>query len=160
MTRASGFTSEIDYEEPADATLRAQLGLRPIVYRMDDCTADPRPCPSWCWVGQSNGDYEHEVNASHPTSATHTLESVPSVLASQYEGDIVRGEDPRLVTPATLEARLEQVGQADPLIHVALRHGYGESHRYEGNRLILSLDDTRELVTVLTYLVETAEARA
>jgi hypothetical protein len=157
VSTAENFTSEIDYEEPADATLRAHLGLRPIVYNEHDCTADPRPCPSWCWIGQSNGEYEHEIEPSHPMSATHTLEASPSIVASQYVGDSVRGEDPRLVTPATIEPRLEQVGQGEPIVHVALRHGYGKQHTYEDDRLLLSLDDARELVTVLNHLIETAD---
>jgi hypothetical protein len=37
------------------------------------------------------------------------------------------------------------------------RHGYGEQHTYEDDRLVLSLDDARELVTVLNYLIETAD---
>ena len=147
MTRAEHFSNELDYERPEDAAMRAHLGLRPIIYKAEDRTADPRPCPAWCWLAQST-EHAHEVECAHPMSATHTMEAVPAIVASQYVGNMLTG-GPRLVEPAMLEPRPEQVGQGDPTIHIGLRHGHGKAHTYEDDRLVLSVEDAREMVTVL-----------
>ena len=154
---------ENDYEEPADADLRAQLGLRPIYYSSSGVKGshpDQRPCPSWCWIGQSD-EYEHEVIGQHPMSAIHTLEGTPSIVASQYWAPRhkLSGDG---VGPATIEFHLDQVGQGDPVVKVYLRAheaGSTEEERRIGfaEVLRLSLTDAEELATVLQHLVRLAE---
>ena len=117
--------------------------------------ADRRPCPSWCWEGLSAGKYDHEVDAASPMVARHTMDTHPNVVASLYPGDYGDG---RVVQTATIEPCLEQVGQADPTIRVALRYWDGRKPMYDDERLRLTITDARELVTALTYLIETAKA--
>ena len=98
------------------------------------------------------------MEPTHPLSATHTMEGVPSLVASQYSGTWVVGEESeRLVETATLEPRLEQIGQGAPTVRVALRHGYGKQRIYEDDRLVLSIDDDRELMTLLSSLIDMAD---
>lgn len=145
--------------EPEYAAVRQLLGLRPDAYADDgiDRHPDRRPCPSWCWVGQSGGVYDHEVYAEHPMEAEHHHGPIPSVVASLYQGSIVRDGDVNYVQAATIEPHLEQVGQGAPVIRVSLRHWKGRESKY-AEILRLSLTDAQELATALTYLVETAES--
>lgn len=158
-TAASTERPTDEREETADAELRHQLKLRPIYYPAngDGQHADRRPCPSWCWVGLSVGEYDHEVDADTPMVAAHHMDTYPNVVASLYPGDFGFGED-RIVQVATLEPRLEQTGQADPTIRVALRYWNGRKPMYDDVRLRLTITDARELVTALTYLIETVNA--
>ena len=149
---------ENEHEEPENACLRRELGLRPIYYSNNDTKAahpDQRPCPSWCWVGQ-HPLYGHEIDHDTPMVANHIMDTNPSVAASLYEADWSRGEGERYIHVATIEPRLEQAGQGDPVIKVALRW-FEHEHEHEHEHLRLSLDEARELVTALDYLVKVAE---
>lgn len=148
-----------DADDPGNYAVRRHLGLRPLQYREEDGTADPRPCPSWCWVGQSEGGYQHEVDPRRPLEAHHSIEGWVSSMASLYEGQTVQeyADTPRHVATATYECHLEQVGQGDPRIRVYLRHYKNRGHHFE-IRNLLSIDDARELAMVLNHLVEVADA--
>lgn len=149
--------------EPEDAAVRQQLGLRPSVYASDgiDTHPDRRPCPSWCWVGQSGGEYDHEVDCSHPMTAAHRHDGIPHVVASLYQGDnnSSKYEEDRFIQAATIEPHLEQLGQGAPIIRVALRHSEDGVSKY-GEILKLTLTDAQELAAALTYLVDTADGSA
>jgi hypothetical protein len=150
---------EDTYEETADHALRGQLGLRPIAYRNDEhkgAHPDQRPCPSWCWIGQSN-EYDHEILQAHPLAALHTTDGTVSMAASQYRGR--RGSRPMdWIEMATLEARLEQLGQGEPVIRLALRAvGAGREgaldEDFDKDRLNLSVPDAEDLVVVLQHMI-------
>jgi hypothetical protein len=142
----SGFDAKFsdDYIEAADARVRQELGLRPPPF--SNSTGEPgthpdqRPCPSWCWVGQEHDQYEHEVDARRPMSASHELEGHPHVVASLYQGDFGFGAD-QTVSAATIEPTLTQVDQEPPRIRVALRAYEGRESRYQDELLRLSLED-------------------
>ena len=141
-----------EYEEDADYTRRKFLGFRPIYYRSNP---DQRPCPSWCWRRGRDGDH-HEVHWRHPLQALHTLDGRPSVATSLYPGGPGYGQDGG-ATMATIEPRLEQLGQEAPSIRVAFREYDGRDQSYNDELLRLSLTDAEELIAVLQYLVRTAE---
>ena len=151
-----------EHEEAEDVALRRELGLRPNHYSDDSATQkglhpDQRPCPSWCWVGQDE-TYGHEVDCMHPLEAGHRMEPTPYVVASLYPGQPPIGTpDCRFVQTATIEPRLEQDGQAPPVINVGMRRHDGRDQNYEDEFLRLSITDARELVLALNYLVEPAE---
>jgi hypothetical protein len=85
----------------------------------------------------------------------------PAVMATLYQGEFASGHgDDRFVRAATIEPRLEQLGQAAPLIRIALRRWKGREQHYDDGRLKLTVADARELVKVLDYLIETAESGA
>lgn len=152
------FTDPLEYEEDAEYALRVHLGLRPIVYKNYDAEADPAPCPSWCWIAQqpAGGDDAHEVEWDRPFSATHTMDATPAIAGSLYWG--WRG-DCGTQPVATIEPRLQQRGQNDPTIRIAVRSGDDEGRMvYADDRLRLSIDDAKDLVTALQYLLEVAEA--
>ncbi len=151
-------SDEDEFEEPENAVLRRELGLRPIGYPDSGAHPDQRPCPSWCWIAQEE-DYEHEVDSRHPLEASHTLEPHPSVAASLYPGaSLSLGSGKYIHATTTIEPRLVQIGQAHPVINVAMRQ-YDEAgeQNYEDDFLRLTVDDARELVTALNYLIETAD---
>ena len=52
---------------------------------------------------------------------------------------------------------LEQFGQERPIIRVALRRWKGHHQHFDDSALKLTLDDAREFVAALGYLIETAE---
>lgn len=147
-----------DYIEDSDALVRQQLDLRPAHYLQDTCTPgthpDRRPCPSWCYIGQST-EYDHEVDYTRPLTATHIMNATPHVVASQYQGDPDRGQK-MVVSTAAIEPRLEQIGQDDPLVLVAFRRYHGRQQQYDHELLRLSLTDARELARVLNHLVDIA----
>ena len=93
----------------------------------------------------------------HPLEASHTLEPHPSVVASLYPGDSSRGPNSRWIHTATLEPRLAQLGQAPPVIRVAMRQYEEGEQKYEDELLRLTVADARELVTALNYLIEMAD---
>lgn len=152
-----------DYEDPNEAALRIQLGLRPAHYSVTadftkEAHPDQRPCPPWCFVNDS--EYGHEIDRAHPTEASHSYDVRASVVASQYPGGFVNFGKDELVVPSTVEARLEQIGQQAPTIEVALRH-QDKSVREAYQRLLrLSVTDARELAAVLTHLVQVADGEA
>ena len=37
------------------------MGLRPTHINEDGPHPDRRPCPAWCWVGRTGGEYDHLV---------------------------------------------------------------------------------------------------
>lgn len=153
-----------DYEEPENAALRQQLGLRPIHYwdqQTKGSHPDQHPCPPWCWI-DNNPDYEHDIELDHPTTATHSISAQPAIVASQYGGDYYdqdrAGSSARCVLPATIEASMEQQGAGSPRISLFLRHTPGrDDHRFD-KVLDLGLTDAEELATVLQYLVKVAKA--
>ena len=143
------------FEEPEDYVLRQQLGLRPVRYSQDTAThghPDQRPCPSWCWVAQDDTE-GHFIEPAHPFEAVHTLPATPSVAASLYGA----GRNADLASVSTIEPRLEQVGQAPPVINVALRLWRGKEMDYTDELLRLSIDDAEDLIAALSYLVKVAE---
>jgi len=147
-----------DHLEPAEAAIRRDLGLRPHLYPGDGRKGshpDQRPCPAWCWIGQ-HPDYDHEVHVLDTGAALHTMEGDPHVMASLYQGESSAGEGGRVVRTATIEPALEQLGQADPIIRVHLRHFEANEHHYD-EILRLTLTDAEELARVLGWLVRTAE---
>lgn len=107
--------------EPEYAAIRQQLGLRPHLYATDgaDIHPDRRPCPSWCWVGNSGGKYGHEVEWDHPVGALHSFDGIAHIVASLYEGAVARGSEPRWVEAASVELDLEQRGQEAPIIRAS-----------------------------------------
>lgn len=147
-----------DYIEDSDAQIRRQLDLRPANYAADrggpGTHPDQRPCPSWCWVGQSD-EYDHEMDYTHPLEAEHNMGAIPHVVASLYPGDPGHAGD-RVVSAATIEPRLEQVGQGDPRIAVGFRRYRGRESLFDLEYLRLSLTDARELARVLNHLVDLA----
>lgn len=147
-------------DEPEYAAVRQELGLRPHAYLESgpDNHPDRRPCPSWCWVGQSRGEYDHEISVRHPMTARHDHDRTPHVVASLYQGESsCDNNGDRYVTAATIEPVLSQVGQGAPQISVHLRH-YEAGKFHFGEILKLTLTDAQELATALTYLVQTADA--
>jgi hypothetical protein len=81
---------------------------------------------------------------------------IPAVAATLYQGAYALVDD-RHVRMASIEPRLEQLGQEGPTIRVALRPWEGQDQHYD-EVLRLSLDDAPEFMAALGYLVETAEA--
>ena len=165
MTAATISTSpeqEADeIEEPEDAALRRELGLRPSVYSDQSDSrkllhADQRPCPSWCWVGCHEA-YGHEVDWRHPLEAGHEMEAAPHVVASLYPGAPAFGAEDRFVRTATLEPRLHQVGQGSPTVDVAFRRYDGGDQLFDDEFLKLTITDARELAVALNYLIELAD---
>jgi hypothetical protein len=149
--------------EPETAKTRQHLGLRPHVFNQygPDGHPDRQPCPSWCWVGQSDDDREdHEVDPARPMSATHHMEGHPQVVAELYRGDSY-GPSTRVTQAATIEPVFEQMGQEDPTIRVWLRHWPTHQEQEFNEVLHLSLTDAQELAVALNYLVglEAAECR-
>jgi hypothetical protein len=143
-------------ETNLDAQVRRQLGLRPLYYDENGKHPDQRPCPPWCWIGQTHGEYEQHVDVRHLMSAQHELNSTPAVAATLYQGEYALA-DVRHARMASIEPDLEQVGQEDPIISVNLRRWEGREQHLD-QVLRLTIDDTRELVKVLHYLIETAES--
>ena len=159
-TKPTMFEDPDGFEEPEQYALRQKLGLRPVYYSSNtDGTKglhpDQRGCPSWCWIAQHD-EYDHSIDQDRPMTATHTTDNDPTIVASFYKG---ASHAPDYAThTATLEPRLEQVGQNLPAIHIALRHyPVGNKQVYLHKHLSLRLDDARELALVLNYLVGLAE---
>lgn len=152
------------YEEDEDYTIREHLGLRPDDYSNANYTKgshpDRRPCPPWCWVGR-HPEYDHEILPDRPMTAHHTMDGVPSIVASRYPGKMCGTPDDRQVHTATIEPRLDQFGQEDPRIDIALRtySANGEQH-YENDQLLMSVADAKELVKVLALLIDAANQGA
>jgi hypothetical protein len=85
-------------------------------------------------------------------------------VASLYSGENTYSVDePPGTHTATIETNLEQTGGGDPRIAIALRryrHRVGTRHweqTYDPKRPLLSLDDARELVVALNYVLEQAD---
>ncbi len=143
-----------DFEEQDQQQVRDKLGLRPIAYDMSaepGTHPDQRPCPSWCWVGQSD-EYDHEIDPRSPFVAMHSYDVRLGIASSRYRGH----RSGQLATPATIEAHLEQPGQSRPSIEVSLRHWPAGQMEYE-QRLSLGITDAQELATLLLYLVNLAD---
>ncbi len=79
----------------------------------------------------SPDEYKHEVDCQHPLEASHTLEPHPSVVASLYPGTSSTGPRSRWVQAATLEPRLEQLGQGAPVVNVAFRRYEGGEQKFD-----------------------------
>lgn len=144
-----------EIENPEDATLRRQLGIRPIYFPQGGQGQHPdqSPCPKWCWA--TDGSH-HEVEPDHPLVPTHTTEDEPCVMASLYQANYSSGGD--YIQAATIEPGLHQLGQGDPIIRIAFRHYEGRKYRYDAERLRLTLTEAEELVSALRYLIDLAEA--
>lgn len=147
-----------EHLEKSDVAITRHLGLRPTVLHDDGPHPDQRPCPSWCWVGQSEGKYQHEIEPRRPGVAVHSMEGVAHVRASSYYGYKYPGEN--AVHAASVETHLEQVGAISPLVVMSLRYGTGDPDDRTAYDQILKLfpAEARELIAVLTYFVEIAEA--
>lgn len=144
-----------EFEEPEEFTLRQYLGLRPITLvddGMEGTHPDRRPCPPWCDLG--NSEHGHSVEPSSPYAAEHSSVIV-SLAASHYEGSAEHSAGQRFIAPATIECWLRQSGQGDTTIKVSLRHDGGGPKWQE--RLRLSVNDARDLIATLTYLVGLTE---
>ena len=139
---------------------------RALLYKGTRQHPDQRPCPPWCWVAADNpkGRYSHEIETDHPFEATHHSDKAFSIAASQYQGR--PAADPCDVFTATLELHLEQRGQGDPMIDVALRDYHNERDddgrwhwrmNYDDERLKLSVEDARELIAMLEHVVGLTE---
>ena len=115
---------------------------------------DQRPCPSWCWVEDSD-DGEHEIIALHPMKALHQIDSVIRTVASLYPGEPTLGIGDRRVGTATVESDLTQLGSADPVVSLYLRRWEDQRPKYD-KRLALTLTDAKELAAVITHLVDLA----
>jgi hypothetical protein len=162
--------SQNDYEEPAEAALRTQLGLRPTHYSttsdaMKGNHPDTGPCPAWCFVADPSVEWGHEIDRDHPTVATHSYDVTASIVASLYPGAFERHPaekpgDVEYVIASTIEARLPQVGQQDPEIRVALRHQDRPVSKAFVELVRLSVTDARELAAILTHLVQLADGEA
>jgi hypothetical protein len=140
-----------DYEEPSETALRDTLGLRPTHYGRLEAHPDTAPCPPWCWIGLSHGEFEHELSLKHPMTATHRIEGAPSIVASLYGGgSLTTGGDP--VEVATIIVGLAQNGSSEPVVEVSLRQYVDRKLRLD-DALNLSVADARELVSALTYVV-------
>lgn len=152
---------EVEQHEEREATaIRKQLGLRPVHYpERPGGHPDQRPCPSWCWVGQSHGEYEHEIDPRDPMRALHDVGSDAHVVASLYAGRPARGDGDRWAETATIEAGMEQRGQGEPVIRVCVRHYADGEHHYD-EALRLSVTDAQELAAVLAHLVRVADGDA
>jgi hypothetical protein len=163
LAEPTDLVEEEPYEEDEDIALRERLGLRPIHYAQDGQDhPDGAPCPDWCWIRQYP-DYDHEVDSAHPFKANHALEPSPSFPASLYRGwHDHRPNEKWYVHPATLEVNVRAVSKADPVVTVALRQVSARSHLefdYDPERLRLSVDDARELITALTYVCDVIDGK-
>lgn len=88
------------------------------------------------------------------------MEATPAVVASLYQADPpLAGStaDGRYIRAATLEPSLEQLGQNEPIINTAFRRYEGRKQVFDGDFPRLTIEDAREYVVALTYLIETAE---
>jgi hypothetical protein len=148
-----------DIFEPDDVALRQRLGVRPIYYWAEASThPDREPCPPWCWAQQGDDDWMHEIDEEHPMVATHKLEPVPTTVATLYRGERRAREsqdDPSYVETASIESYLEQVGQHEPIVKLDLCHHPRGKYARE-NRLRLTVADTEDLISALTFLVKEA----
>lgn len=142
-----------NWEDDADYARRQQLGLRPIYYPQPDLVRDhrhpdSRPCPAWCEMGQRG--YEHEVTDVTPFNARHAAPNI-TIAASRYKGYRIDGG----VAAAEWIMAMRAAGTSTPLIHVLL-----SCADYEKNveRMVLSIDDAQDMVTVLQYLIAQADA--
>ena len=145
-----------EYLEPETYTLQAKLGLRPHHFQENGPHPDTQPCPSWCWIAKWGKD-GHEIEWRHPLEATHTMEGTPQIAASLYPAEPGSQAYPTVVM-ATIEPRLQQVGQQPPTIRVAFRSYEGREQTYNDELLKLSIDDAEDLIAALSYLVKTAES--
>lgn len=138
-----------------DYARRLALRLRETSFEEGERHPDRRPCPPWC-VGARYSTYEHEIEVDNPFEALHRINGGISSVASRYPG-VARGES---VQAATLYSVLEQRGQRDPVLQVGVRT-YDAQGKQDAdllfNPLRLSLEDARELVKVLSYLVDLAD---
>jgi hypothetical protein len=75
-----------EHLEKSDVAITRHLGLRPTHYSERGPHPDERPCPSWCWIGQSNGEYEHEIDVTQPFVAFHSMEGTANIAAHSYPG--------------------------------------------------------------------------
>jgi hypothetical protein len=143
--------------EPCDVAITRHLGLRSPVFDKDGPHPDERPCPSWCWVGQSNGEYHHTIDLTRIAHADHSMEGVAHVAVTGYPGHGYRSEDAAYA--ATVEVNLEQLGQGSPVLRLALRYGEDEDRRMAYDELVkLKVNEARELIAVLGYFIEIAES--
>jgi len=138
---------------PENAVSRRELGLRPTRYPDNGSHPDQGSCPSWCWIAQNEG-YNHEVDPHHPLDAEHRLEANPSVVASLYPGTnlALGAAECRHIYTVTIEPRLEQRGQAQPVINLAMRTYENREQVYVDELLRLTVTDARELVAALEFL--------
>jgi hypothetical protein len=143
-------------EELSTQAVRAHLGLRQEYYLDELQHPDQRPCPSWCWVGRTRGEYGHELAWSHPMAARHALGGAVPVVASLYPGEHLRDG----AHAASIEVDMHQLGQRAPVIALSRRQ-YPDGHtmKWEWQLLKLSVEDARELAIALNYVADLAEGK-
>lgn len=150
----------LNFMEDADYTLGVQLGLRRHVWSLNGGKGDhpdQRPCPSWCWVAQ-HAEYDHPIGSDQPMQAEHSMEARASVALTLYRGSQGGADGERYMESATLEPRIEQVGQDAPILVIGGRfHDDDGKQAYDHEMVKMTVDDTRDLIKVLTHLVEVAE---
>jgi len=146
-------TARLADPSPGDIDPRSLIGLRPTRYPKSGHHPSAGACPPWCWVEQDPTLHQHEITAGDPMRALHHIGEPIAVVASLYRG--TPSEDGQHVQTATVEVDLTQVGGAEPVVDVSLRHWPDGRHAQE-QRLVLTHEDARELATVLNHLVDLA----
>jgi hypothetical protein len=84
--------------------------------------------------------------------ALHHIEEPISIVAALYRGTVLESGEGHIQS-ATIECDLTQLGCADPRIEVCLRH-WPEDRPVHEQTLALTVEDARELATVLTHLAD------
>ena len=127
--------------------------LRPIDYRTTDPHPDASPCPSWCQYVTEGEPAPHDVDVRSGLGDVEHSDLTTFVRASLYRGKESGGQ----ADFATIETHLAAVGSAPPVVEVNLRY-----YEYPGPQMVykdllnLTLEDARELASVLTYLADVA----
>ena len=132
------------------------VGLRATRYVRHDTHPDTRDGPPWCWVQRDPTLHKHEISPDHPVRALHHIEDPIAIVASLYPGTTGESGGSHVQT-ATIECDLTELGGADPTIEVCLRH-WPEGRAVHEQTLALTVEDARELATVLTYLADLTAA--
>jgi hypothetical protein len=160
MTAEPVLPLDNDFEEPEEAKLRHELGVRQIHFRrlpVEDACLDRRPCPTWCHYGRS--DSLHEVDPKRPYTARHSLGYGPTVAASLYPGTVDRSGELNYTEAAHFDIHAGQRGQEEPIVDLYLRAAEASRATLSTEALHLSLNDTKDLITALTYVVDVLEGR-
>ena len=142
--------------EPAFGRTEATeaLHLRPVMLPYSSPHPEAGTCPPWCWAVDDNAG--HGVDVRCHGAIEHSTQ-ITATLATLYDGlSDVGANEARF---ATVESCLEQNGDQDPAVQIALRQWTypGPNHEY-ADILRLTIPDAEELVRVLSHLVDTAKS--